>query len=306
MEAESTSQFKRLKEAYEILTGKRPRPPDCGCLDSDSSGYTNSGATSQPQSEPAETYDGTTGFGTGRHSSQQIREDIFTNINISLEMAFAGGSVPVEVYVQQGCGACNGKGNSSLFFTSCPSCGGTGKQAKVGRWGSSICYACNGDGRAKSTCGWCRGSGVAYGSRNFEVYIPPRTAPGVAIRVKGAGHIGVGNIASGDVVVNVYVNWPHPHYRLMDKSIDGPVWVDCLAAILGGTTEAVVLGSKVTVNIPADVRAGMEITVPKQGLKDGLGHAGDLRLHVVLDVFNPVDEHTREKLRAVFATGSHP
>jgi molecular chaperone DnaJ len=299
MEAESTTQFKRLKEAYEILTGKRRRPPNCGCPD-------KSEAKSQPQGEPAGTYYGTTGFGTGGYSSQQVREDVFANINIPLEMAFAGGRVPIQVYIQQACGWCNGKENSSLFSTPCPVCNGTGKQAKVGRWGSSTCQACNGSGRAKSTCRFCHGSGMTYGTRDVEVCVPPRTAPGVLLRVKGAGHLGTGAIATGDVVVSVSIDWPHPHYRLIDKSIEGPVWVDCLAAILGGTTEAVVLGSSVTVEIPEDVHAGIEITVPKQGLKDDWGRVGDLRLHVVLDVFKPVDNDIREKLRAVFATGSQP
>ncbi|MFM0549670.1 DnaJ C-terminal domain-containing protein [Paraburkholderia sediminicola] len=301
MEAESTSEFKRLKEAYEILTGKRPRPPECSCPYSYASGHTSSEAKSRTWREPAERYDGANGFGADTHFSQPIREDVFSAITIPLEMAFAGGKVPIPVHVDQACGACNGKGIFRSLFTLCPTCGGSGRQVPFGRWGSSTCSACDGNGREKSRCWWCHGSGVTHASKNIEVFIPPRTGPGVVLRVKGAGHVGMGSVAHGDVVVTVLIEWPHPHYQWMGLTIEGPAGVDCVAAILGGPTEAIVLGSKVAVEIPPDVHAGMVITVPKEGLKDTFGHVGDLRLHVVLDVLNSVDEHTREKLRVVLS-----
>ncbi|WP_259341515.1 DnaJ C-terminal domain-containing protein [Ralstonia solanacearum] len=226
-------------------------------------------------------------------------QDVFATVRVPLATAFAGGVVVARVNVLQMCNQCYGKGKCHSPLFRCSACDGTGKTAPFGRWGSGTCSACDGDGRSKSRCWGCNGSGASFAPKDIEIHIPPRTGPGVVLFVKGAGHTGIDGGVPGDAQVTVQIDWWPSGYQLTGLAIEGPAEVDCLAAVLGGPADVTVLGSTVTVDIPLNVRSGTWITVPRAGLTDGFGHAGDLRLNVVLHVLNPVDANTRERLRAI-------
>lgn len=291
--------FQRIEEAFATLAGKREASMFCTCRPTGTSQYPNSATRSDTQPEPTETYNGTGDFGAYTRYARPRMEDVFVTVRVPLATAFAGGEVVARVDVWQKCSQCHGKGKCHSPLFTCSTCHGTGKTPPIGRWGSGICPTCDGDGRSKSRCWTCNGSGAGFAAKDIEVHIPPRTGPGVVLFIKGAGHTGIDGSAPGDVHVAVDIDWWQSGYQLTGLAIEGPAEVDCLAAVLGGAVDVVVLGSTVTVDIPHNVRSGTRITVPQAGLKDGFGHAGDLRLNVVLHVLNPIDAHTRERLRAI-------
>jgi molecular chaperone DnaJ len=82
-------------------------------------------------------------------------------------------------------------------------------------------------------------------------------------------------------------------------NLTGKLPVDFVTATLGGNFEAKVLGRDLQMTIPPNSQQGSMIRLPAQGLSDGSGKRGDLRLQLVL-VMPPAVMHLTHEQRHVF------
>ncbi|WP_144636107.1 DnaJ C-terminal domain-containing protein [Bordetella genomosp. 13] len=291
--AQAKERFQRIQAAYEVLTGARqPGPASCTC----------GRAAAQPRQDPPSPFrakppeDPT--------AAPDAQPDKHVRIHLTLAEMFKGGVVPMTDNIWGRCESCAGRGyRTSSHASHCRACDGSGTRGH-GR-DAHRCTDCNGTGKTNTTeCPGCRGLGMRYTATRVDVPVPPRTAPGNDITMKGAGHRTKDAARPGNLVVNV-IHDLTPDSRgatLHGLDVEVPVQLDCLAAALGGTTKIDVLGASIEVNIPSRVSPGTWITVRQEGLRAANGRTGDLHIYISgFDVIHPLDEKTRAALRAVLA-----
>jgi DnaJ-class molecular chaperone len=132
--------------------------------------------------------------------------------------------------------------------------------------------------------------------RTLEVKIPPGTADGQALRLRGLGGPGRNGGPAGDALIEVHVA-EHRHFRRDGQDIRLTLPVTLSEAVLGGHIEVPTPGGAVSMRVPPHVDSGTELRLRGRGVPahDGLA-AGDLyaRLNVVVGA---ADEGLEEFLR---------
>jgi len=215
-------------------------------------------------------------------------EDIFRTVEISLEDAYRGTTVDVEVDREVECEACGGTGyDSEKGVRTCPTCGGTGQvvQRQFFITISQTCPTCKGEGVVYEPCKACGGRGTVRKRESIKVRIPPGVDNGSRLVVEGKGHAGRFGGPPGDLYIQVRVK---PH-RIFDRKGDD-LYVDVNLtypeAVLGTEIEVPTLsGEKVKVKIPPGTGHGDLIKVEGYGMPRLKGKGkGDLYVRVNITV----------------------
>ena len=132
--------------------------------------------------------------------------------------------------------------------------------------------------------------------RTLDVKIPPGTADGQVLRLRGLGGPGRNGGSAGDALIEVHVA-QHRHFRRDGQDIRLALPVTLSEAVLGGYIEVPTPGGPVQMRIPPHADSGTELKLRGRGVPahDGLA-AGDLyaELNVVLGA---ADEALEEFLR---------
>lgn len=133
------------------------------------------------------------------------------------------------------------------------------------------------------------------GGESFEVQIPPGTADGQTLRLRGKGGPGHGGGPAGDALVTVSVR-SHPVFRRDgdDIVITLPITLD--EAVLGGKVTAPTLGGPVSLTIPKGASSGQILRLRGRGVAHGAAQPGDQR--VELRIVTP--HHIDPGLQAFF------
>ena len=134
--------------------------------------------------------------GGGRRSGRERGSDLRYNLEITLEEAYAGKTVEVEVPTSVTCEACAGSGaKPGSSPKTCPTCGGAGRvRASQGGFFhiERTCPTCHGRGEVvKDPCAKCAGAGRVNQTRTLSVNIPAGIEDGTRIRLAGEGEAGV-------------------------------------------------------------------------------------------------------------------
>ena len=132
--------------------------------------------------------------------------DVGVTVAIELADAFTGVKRQVDVEVAATCSRCDGDGaEPGTERSTCPTCGGAGRLQQVTRsvFGEFVrtqtCPTCSGAGQIVETpCTVCGGAGRTIEATELEVEIPAGIHDGQRIRMRGAGHAGVGGGLPGD------------------------------------------------------------------------------------------------------------
>ncbi len=118
--------------------------------------------------------------------------------------------------------------------------------------------------------------------RSLDLTIPPGTADGETLRLRGQGVPGAGGRPAGDAYVEVAVK-PHAMFDRQgnDILVELPVSLD--EAVLGGKVEVPTISGPVSVTIPRGTSSGHTLRLRGRGVK-GRGGTGDqlVRIKVVL------------------------
>ena len=119
--------------------------------------------------------------------------------------------------------------------------------------------------------------------RTLDVAIPPGTASGKVIRLRGQGHPGVLGGPAGDALITVEFV-PHPHFRVEGDTLRREVNVPLEDAVLGGKIRVPTLDGDVSMSIPPNSSGGRSLRLKGKGLPKAGGGRGDLlvSLRIVL------------------------
>lgn len=118
--------------------------------------------------------------------------------------------------------------------------------------------------------------------KTVDVNIPPGTADGTKLRLKGQGQSSIGD--SGDAIVEITV-LPHLYFSRKDRDIYLEVPISLPEATLGANIKVPTLNGAVAVKIPAGANTGSLLRLKGKGIPAlGATEAGDffVRLKVVL------------------------
>jgi len=312
---EAEAKFKELNEAYDVLKDPErraaydryghaafePGGPAAGPGGSGGGGGSPFGGAFEDIFE--EMFGRFGGAGRGRGGATGRGADLRTQVEISLEEAFAGTKTTIRIPTSVTCEACRGtgaEGGASSGVQTCPTCQGSGKvRAQQGFFLiERTCPTCGGSGRViKNPCKICHGAGRVQRERTLSVTIPPGVEDGTRIRLAGEGEAGLRGAPAGDLYVDVAVR-PHPIFQRDGANIYIRVPLRMTQAALGGHVEVPTIdGGRARVTIPAGTQTGDQFRLRGKGFSVLRSAArGDMYVQVSVETPRNLTPRQRELL----------
>ena len=268
--------FKRIQEAFEILTGER-KPPVRSPV----------GASAVDRDKEAPSH--------GRRGGPPMRgANCLIELFVPLEAAIHGGEVEASYPVKGPCLQCQERA------AQCARCYGSGLSAAGAR-----CLDCGGTGRPPTSepCPTCLGTGSRTYRKSEAVKVPQGAWDGQRLVLEGGGHPGPNGGPAGDAICSVVIVCDAGFSR-NGQNLACDIHVDFVTAMLGGSFDAQILGHALRLEIPPNAHAGSTIRLPGHGLTHRNGSRGDLTLHLVLAMpaaASHLTDDERQRLREIFA-----
>ncbi len=312
--------FKRIQEAFEILTGER-RPPQAARTQAhehprhhttrshgSASGPSQRAGAGWPPSGRWDSYRTSSGAGSGATASSASTTPVrganrHQPLHIPLEIALNGGDMPIAAQASETCRHCGGQ-NTRFVVEPCTRCGGKGQ------WSDGMrCDECVGAGRTMQPyrCPACESRTRDALRRPETVRVPPGAWDGQRLVVEGAGFPGINGGPAGDAVYSIVVLCGSD-FRRDGLNLTAELRLDFVAAIVGGTHTIRLLGREHALAIPSNVQPGTLIRLSGEGLSDATGNRGELRFQVVLtmpEAAAKLTQEERQRLKAVFDAAAH-
>ena len=284
---DAADQFKRITEAYEVLTDPQRRQRY------DMFGSTTGGLGDFGIGDLFETFFG--GDLRRRETRGPMRgADLRMEIEIELIDAVRGGERVIRVPRLETCERCNGSGaEPGSTISTCPTCNGRGEvrqvqQSVFGRFVNvSTCPRCGGAGKTvDKLCTKCRGEGRERKDREMTLTIPAGIDDGQQLRVPGAGEAGLRGGPTGDLYVLVRFA-EHPLFRREGDDLVHLLRVSPAQAALGDEVSVPTIdGGEVKVRVPPAAQHGQMVRVRGKGVpRYGSTSRGDQLVY--LDVVVP-------------------
>lgn len=287
--SEAEEKFKKINEAYEVLSDPEKRAK----YDRLGSNWRN-GQDFQPPPDgdenvrfystgdfPGGGFQGGAGgfsdffetlFGGGfartgqasaprRPRGQQRGHDVETEIELPLEEAYHGASKTIQLSTGAICTECGGTGAKERGF--CPRCGGTGQIPDT---------------------------------KTLEVKIPAGIQDGGSIRLRGQGGEGIGGGARGDLYLKVRL-LPHPVYTVKGIDLETEVRLVPDQAVLGDKVKVPTLDGPVIMTVPPDSHTGTRLRLRGKGLPEKGGERGNEYVRLVIDIPPALSDEERDLYR---------
>lgn len=239
------------------------------------------------------------GGGRGRGSQAQTRgSDLRYNLEVSLEEAFEGQTVEIDVPSLAECDTCEGSGaKPGTGMSTCRTCNGHGKvRAAQGFFTiERACPNCHGRGEMMDQpCTDCDGQGRKQKSRNLSVDIPKGIEDGTRIRLSNEGEAGLRGGPPGDLYIFISIK-PHELFQRDGADLYARAPIAFTTAALGGDFEMPTLeGTKARVKVSPGTQAGQRVRLKGKGMPVlRQSQVGDL--YVQLDVETPQNLSKRQK-----------
>ncbi len=297
-DAEAERKFKEIGEAYEALKDpqKRAAYDRFGHAAFEQGGGRGGAGGFGPDfsSSMSDIFEDMFGdfMGGGRRGqSARFRgADLRYNLEISLEDAFAGQTVEVDVPSMVQCNTCEGSGaKPGTGMTTCSTCHGHGKVRTAQGFFSieRTCPTCQGRGETMDQpCTDCSGQGRKQESRNLSVDIPKGIEDGTRIRLSNEGEAGLRGGPPGDLYIFVSIA-PHDLFQRDGADLYARVPIAMTTAALGGEFEVPTLeGGRARVKVPAGTQPGQRVRLKGKGMPVlRSSQVGDL--YVQMDVETP-------------------
>ncbi|MEA2401444.1 MAG: molecular chaperone DnaJ [Thermoleophilaceae bacterium] len=306
---EAEEKFKEAAEAYEILSDaeRRATYDRYGFEGLDSRGF---GSAAHGFGSFADIFDAFFGgdpFGAfgGRAAAGRVQGgDVGVEVQITLEQAARGATVPVAYDLVDACERCGGsRAEPGSDVHVCATCQGVGRVRAVSRTAfgqlvrEQVCEACGGEGRVPSQpCTACAGRGRKASRKTLDVDVPAGIADRQRIRLTGRGHAGERGGPPGDLYVLVAVAEDERFVRDGNHLVS-VVDVAAPAAALGTTVNVPTLDGEEPLEVPPGTQPGTVVTLRGRGMP-AVGRRGRGDQQVVLNVLVPrnLTERQRELL----------
>ena len=311
--AEAEAKFKELNEAYDVLKDAEKR-----------AAYDRFGHAAFEQGGPGggggfggggpfggggfedifeEMFGRFGGGGRGQRAAAGRGADLRTQVEVSLEEAFAGAKKTIRFATSVSCEACKGVGAEGVAASgvqTCGTCQGNGKiRAQQGFFlVERTCPTCGGAGRSiKNPCKICRGAGRVQRERSLNVSVPAGVDDGTRIRLTGEGEAGQRGAPAGDLYVDIAVR-PHPIFQRDGANILVRVPLRMTQAAMGGHVEVPSIdGGRSKVTIPAGTQTGDQFRLRGKGFSVLRSAArGDMYVQVMVETPQNLSPKQRELL----------
>ncbi len=281
--AAAEEKFKEINEAYTALGSEDKRAQYDQMMDDIKSGrayrtapgagsgraYTSPGGGNYAQydgdgmgagsfSDFFESIFGRGGFGTPQagpaRSAPARGQNLESDLRLSIEEAYRGGSKTVQFTLRSPCETCGGDGVL----------------------GQGLCPACQGTGSKTS-------------QKTLEVQIPPFVREGSKIRLRGQGAQGSGGAAAGDLLLTVHL-LPDARFAIKGSNLETSLTISPPQAVLGVKASVPTLEGEVRVTVPPMTKSGQKLRLKSKGWKSKEGTRGDLYITVIIDIPPALDE----------------
>lgn len=312
-DAEAEASFKEVGEAYEILKDEQKR-----------AAYDRFGHSAFEQGGPGGGFGGGGGGGFGGFTD--IFEEMFGdfmgggggrqnrgqrasrgsdqryNLEITLEDAFQGRSVEINVPTAVSCDACDGTGaEDGAQPTTCPTCGGDGKvRASQGFFTiERTCPTCMGQGTViDRPCRKCSGSGRMHKDKTLNVNIPKGVEEGTRIRLSGEGEAGLRGAPPGDLYIFLSIA-PHRIFERDSEHLFCRVPIAMADAALGGDIEVPTIdGGRAKVKVPEGTQTGQRFRLRGKGMPIlRTENRGDMYIELAVETPMNLTKRQRELLK---------
>lgn len=298
--AEAEAKFKEVSEAYDTLKDPQKRAAydrfGHAAFNGGGNGQGFGADFSSSMSDIFEDIFGDFMGGGGRQRQRDGRQrgsDLRYNLEISLEDAFTGSTVDIDVPTLVHCDTCDGSGaKPGTGFSTCRMCSGHGKvRASQGFFTiQQTCPQCHGRGQTMDQpCTDCSGQGRKQKSRTLSVDIPKGIEDGTRIRLGGEGEAGLRGGPAGDLYIFVSVK-PHQLFQRDGADLYARVPISMITAALGGEFEVPTLeGSRAKVKVNEGTQPGQRVRLKAKGMPV-------LRSQQVGDLYVQLDVETPQKL----------
>ncbi|WP_186214501.1 DnaJ C-terminal domain-containing protein [Burkholderia gladioli] len=204
-------------------------------------------------------------------------DDVTVKVSISVETAYKGGTIKVDVPYDVTCRSCNGTGHGPRM-QACEKCAGRGWKD-----GDRLCRTCGGTGRTWR-CDACDGKGEVRIVAKKEIDLPRGLVDGLRFRIVGDGYDGANGGKSGDLFLSIKVR-KTGSVRLTGLDLHREMKIDFVTAALGGPADVLIFGTVFTVEIPPMTRAGKILKLAGKGIRHAkTQEVGDILLKVVIDL----------------------
>ena len=310
-DVEAEAKFKELNEAYDVLKDaeKRAAYDRFGHAAFEQGGPGGGGGGGGPfggggfEDIFEEMFGRFGGGGRGQRAAAGRGADLRTQVEVSLEEAFAGAKKTIRFATSVSCEACKGvgaEGGAASGVQTCGTCQGSGKvRAQQGFFlVERTCPTCGGAGRTiKNPCKICRGSGRVQRERSLNVSVPAGVDDGTRIRLSGEGEAGQRGAPAGDLYVDIAVR-PHPIFQRDGANILVRVPLRMTQAALGGHVEVPSIdGGRSKVTIPAGTQTGDQFRLRGKGFSVLRSAArGDMYVQVMVETPQNLSPKQRELL----------
>jgi len=322
-DAEAERQFKEISEAYSALKDPQSRAAydRFGHAAFDQNGSRGPGGFGQDfSSSMSDMFDDLFGEFMGGRGQQRGRaaqfrgSDLRYNLEISLEDAFGGSSVEIDVPSMVHCTTCDGSGaKPGTGMSRCSTCSGHGKVRTSQGFFSieRVCPACQGRGETMDQpCSDCSGQGRRQESRNLSVDIPKGIEDGTRIRLSGEGEAGLRGGPPGDLYIFISIT-PHDLFQRDGADLYARVPIAMTTAALGGEFEVPTLdGGRARVKVPVGAQPGQRVRLKGKGMPVLRSlQVGDLYVQMDVEIPQNLTRKQRElleQLAGISTRDNHP
>jgi len=212
-------------------------------------------------------------FGGGRRRTEVRGRDIEMDMTLDFKEAAFGIEKVLELYKNDVCGRCGGKGaEPGSEMVNCGKCGGRGQIRQVQRTilgnfeSVATCDECLGKGKVPArACSACNGAGVHRVAKKVKVEVPSGIANGETLKMAGEGEA-VSHGRTGDLYINISVR-PDKRWEREENDILSSVEINFRDAALGTEVEIETIHGPVILKIPSGTQSGAIFRLRGKGIK---------------------------------------